>query len=268
MKTIKAKKSGVFVEQIQLAFLKCNTNEVLAAFGKAPDLKDAPEVQINKLGIMTWCDLNRITHLDSKIQWCIDNEEYRSAAIGCEYILGANAEKRAIELMEQLFERIESEPDYEYHATSVLPIIADSSIEWEGAPNRKYYVKTSGGYLDSTISSIVEDLRVLGFVYRESLAINFSAGYARAGLPLKSIALLNEFLIEIVTYSDVESFIYSLTKTVDGITRETRSLECPQVDFVSYEFMLMAYDRAKSLASKDDKEALVKLNGFVADFKT
>jgi len=32
--------------------------------------------------------------------------------------------------------------------------------------------------------------------------------------------------------------------------------------------MLKAYDKAKSLASKDDKEALVDLGGFVADFKT
>ena len=179
-----------------------------------------------------------------------------------------NSEKRAIELMEQLFERIESSSDYGYHATSVLSIIAGSSIEWQGAPNQKYYVKTDSGYLDSTISSVVEDLRGLGFVYNESHVIDFSAGYARAGLPLKSIALLNEYLIKISTYSDAESFTYNFTKTVDGITRETRSLECPQVDFATYEFMLKAYDKAKSLASKDDKEALVDLGGFVADFKT
>lgn len=30
-KALKAKNSGVFIEQIQLAFLKCNTKDVLAA---------------------------------------------------------------------------------------------------------------------------------------------------------------------------------------------------------------------------------------------
>ena len=79
-KALKAKNSGLFIENLQAAFLKRSPEEILDAIQKAPSLKWAAEMEIKKLGLMTWCDEKYVAELISKIHQCIEAEEYRSGS--------------------------------------------------------------------------------------------------------------------------------------------------------------------------------------------
>ena len=141
-KALKAKNSGLFIENLQAAFLKRSPEEILDAIQKAPSLKWAAEMEIKKLGLMTWCDEKYVAELISKIHQCIEAEEYRSAGIGCLYLFGIGQSEAAIELSEKAFESIESASDYEFNATSLLSILISSTVEWEGSPSGKFYIKS------------------------------------------------------------------------------------------------------------------------------
>ena len=122
--------------------------------------------------------------------------------------------KTAIDLSEKVFEKAESSSDYEFNASSALSVLINCSIEWEGAPNGKYYVTVDKDYLSSTVHSIADDFRQSDILYNESRIIELATGLARAGENEKSKELLDEYLNTISDYSDIESLIYNFTKTI------------------------------------------------------
>lgn len=265
-KALKAKNSGVFIENLQAAFLKKSPAEILDAIQKAPALKWAPEMEIKKFGLISWCDQNNLSELKSKILQCIDADEFRSAMLGCLFFFGIGESKSAIELSERIFEKAESSADYEFNAGSALSVLINCSIEWEGAPNGKYYVAVDKDYLSSTISSIADDFRQSDILYNESRIIEFATGLARAGRHEAVKALLNEYLNKISDYSDIESLIYNCTRTIDGMAPENRSIETTDCEFVHVDFVELCLKKAKENSKKSDKESLSELSEYVKEY--
>jgi hypothetical protein len=265
-KALKAKNSGVFVENIQAAYLKRSTGEILDAIQNAPFLKWAHEMEIIKFGLMSWCEDNYASELKSKIVQSIDADEFRPAMIGCLFLFGMNENKTAIELSETIFEKAESSSDYEFYASAALSVLISCSIEWKGAPNGKYYIAVDKGYLSSTVTSVTDDFRQSDTLYNESRIVELSMGFSRAGQQERSKELLNEYLTSLSEYSDIESLIYSLTKTIEGMPANSRSVEVTPCDFVNTDFVEICLSKAKEISEKSDEESLNELSQYVKDY--
>ena len=265
-KALKAKNSGVFIENLQAAFLKKGPAEILDAIQKAPPLKWAPEIEIKKLGLMSWCDNKNISELKSKIIQCINADEFRSSMIGCLFLFGSGENKAAIEISEKVFEKAESSSDYEFYASSALSELINCSIEWEGAPNGRYYIAVDKNYLSSTVSSVTDDFRQLNILHNESRVIELATGFSRAGQHETSKALLNEYLNTISEYSDIESLIYNFTSTIEGMAAENRSIEATDCNFVNVDFVAICFAKAKENSKKSNQESLNELLEYVKGY--
>jgi hypothetical protein len=246
--------------------LKKDTEEILGALQKPPALKWALEMEIIKLGLMSWCDKDNSKELKSKILQCIDAEEFRSAMMGCMYLFGVGENEMAIQLSERIFEVAESSSDYEFNASSALSVLIDCSVQWEGAPNGKYYVSVEKNYLASTILSIADDFRQSDDLYNESRIVEMATGLSRAGRQDEAKKLLNEYLDKISEYSEIESFIYNFTRSVYGIPNGTRSIEEISCDFVGVDFIKHCFAKAKEVSKKSDKDSLGELLEYVAEY--
>ena len=265
-KALKAKNSGVFIENIQMAFLNKNSADILDAIQKAPQLKWSPETEIKKLGLISWCDPLSISELKSKILHCVEADEFRSAMIGCLFLFGVGLAKDGIDLSEKIFEKSESSSDYEFNASSALSILVDGFIEWEGAPNGKFYISIDKDYLLSTITSIADDFRQSGVLYEESRVIEFAKALAKAGDYQRLKSLIIEYLDTISEYSEIESLIYNFTRTIEGMPVENRSLEVVECEFLDLDLLNICLEKAKVKAKKSDKNSLNELLDYVSQY--
>lgn len=172
----------------------------------------------------------------------------------------------ATELSEKIFEKAESSSDYEFNASSALSILMDCSIEWEGAPNGRFYIAVDKNYLASTVTSVADDFRQSNILYEESRVVEFAKGLAKAGQQENLKALINEYLDKISEYSEIESLIYNFTIVIEGMPIEYRSIEVTECDFVDVDVVEFCFAKANEKAKKSDKESLGELLEYVKDY--
>jgi hypothetical protein len=139
-------------------------------------------------------------------------------------------------------------------------------LEWKGAPSGKCFIAVDKEYLISTITSIVDDLRASERLFQEGYVVEFASGLAKAGGNEKSHQLLTEYLENISDFSDIESFMYCLTKTIPGLPPVSQSLEVAEVDFVNASFLRDCLEKAKKSAKESDADSLDELIKYVGEF--
>ena len=84
----------------------------------------------------------------------------------------------------------------------------------------------------------------------------------------KATLLMKEFIDMKDDYSEIESFIYNLTSTIEGLPSDLRSMGAVNSEFVTPEFVTVCLEKARTHAKTSDGDALTELSEYVSEFKS
>ena len=262
-KAKKATNSGDFIEFAQQAYVNGSSPAILDVLLHPPSVRWGTDTKVARYGLISWCKDTVADELLFQIKNAPENNEFRAGMVGCLYLFGLGNVNKAISASENLFEAVEKTNEYPFYASLMLRELTRARIEWSGAQNDAYFVRIDKEYLNSTICSVIDDLKVMGRLYKDGDVVEYCKGMAKVGNRDGANQLIVDYLAALTDFDDVVSLVGELSSTAPGMAAEMRTNMVLPVPFVSKNTFAECIKTANALVSPDRSEDIKYLEEYV-----
>jgi len=254
-----AKSGNSFITAAQRFYLEGNLQELKPVLERPPKIKLYPLHHINRLGILTWIDLQYAGSLSDAVRGYASTSS--SAMDGAMYLFGIDTEL-GIRCTDSVFEICKSSDNFGFYAGNVLDKLVGAQIEWSN--RRSFNINIDLEYVGEKIDWVFERMVIEEF-YNDNpvrYLIAYAKGYAKALNQQKCHGALVRAFSMIDNYDDASRCLFDLTQKIVGFASGEKTMDIPgEVPFcskgVAQGLIKIAEGLVRTRENREDFDSLV-----------